>query len=379
MAVATIKHFVKGTTTPLASIFGSGFLVIVSVLAGVVGSYSIIAVACICLLAYMIGGVIRFNIVHAEPALHNETLGRTALTFEILSNIALIPAYVISITLYLRILSSYGLGFLEMDTDQNEQILTTGIIVFILLVGVIKGLAVLERFEKWALIATMVIIAGLIAAFATYNISMLTTDAMIFPDYPNRHPWDVLTILAGTVIIVQGFETTRYLGDEYDPQTRVRACRNAQIISTVVYLIFVALATPLMHFLSDTVSENALMSLAKIVAIWLPVPLVAAAVLSQFSAATADTIGASGNILEFFRHHIGEKATYILICVFAIVLTWTSSTLEILALASRAFAFYYLMQSMVALSITKSPPQRIYFSVLSTVLAFVVVFAVPVS
>jgi hypothetical protein len=36
------------TATPLASIFGSGFLVIVPVLAGAVGPYVWLAMACVC-------------------------------------------------------------------------------------------------------------------------------------------------------------------------------------------------------------------------------------------------------------------------------------------------------------------------------------------
>ncbi len=34
---------INATTTPLASIFGSGFLVIVPILAGAVGRYSVVA------------------------------------------------------------------------------------------------------------------------------------------------------------------------------------------------------------------------------------------------------------------------------------------------------------------------------------------------
>ena len=52
----------KATSTPLASIFGSGFLIIVPILTGAVGIYSVYAMAGVCLLAYAVGTVIRFNI-----------------------------------------------------------------------------------------------------------------------------------------------------------------------------------------------------------------------------------------------------------------------------------------------------------------------------
>ena len=59
----------------------------------------------------------------------------------------------------------------------------------------------------------------------------------------------MLTIIAGTLIVVQGFETPRYLGDEFDAETRIKASRLSQIISTMVYILFVALVLPLVHLL----------------------------------------------------------------------------------------------------------------------------------
>ncbi len=60
---------VQATITPLSSIFGSGFLVIVPILAGAVGGYSVVAMAVSLRIAYAVGSVIRYNITHAEPAL----------------------------------------------------------------------------------------------------------------------------------------------------------------------------------------------------------------------------------------------------------------------------------------------------------------------
>ena len=46
------------------------------------------------------------------------------------------------------------------------------------------------------------------------------------------------------MITVQGFETVRYLGDEYDAGTRIRASRLSQLVATSIYVGFVAVATP---------------------------------------------------------------------------------------------------------------------------------------
>ena len=57
-----MNKLIDATSTPLSSIFGSGFLIIVPILAGAVGSYSVLAMAVVCALAFAVGSVIRFNI-----------------------------------------------------------------------------------------------------------------------------------------------------------------------------------------------------------------------------------------------------------------------------------------------------------------------------
>ena len=73
MKIKKMNLLTKATITPLASIFGSGFLIILPILAGAVGTYSVYAMAAVCLLAYAIGSVIRFNIKNAEPVLTNNS------------------------------------------------------------------------------------------------------------------------------------------------------------------------------------------------------------------------------------------------------------------------------------------------------------------
>ena len=56
---------------------------------------------------------------------------------------------------------------------------------------------------------------------------------------------------------------------------------------------------------------------------------------------------------------------------------WSASTFEVLALASRAFAFYYLLQCLVAISVSRSSVQRAGMALLAAALGFITVFAVP--
>ena len=51
------------------------------------------------------------------------------------------------------------------------------------------------------------------------------------PPVPDKGLVEVLLVLGGIVITVQGFETVRYLGDEYDAETRIWASRVAQLVA----------------------------------------------------------------------------------------------------------------------------------------------------
>jgi len=97
----------QATLTPLSSIIGSGFLVIAPLLASVVGVNSPIAVTAIVILAYAIGSVIRFNILHAEPYLHDKTGHPAMYEIELFANIILSLAYVTAVAFYLSLLSTF--------------------------------------------------------------------------------------------------------------------------------------------------------------------------------------------------------------------------------------------------------------------------------
>ncbi|MCK7597864.1 hypothetical protein M0G74_11335 [Microbulbifer sp. CAU 1566] len=373
------RALVRATCTPLASIFGSGFLVMVPILAGAVGAYAVLAMALVCALAFCVGSVIRFNIRHAEPALAASPKEST-LAFERSSDLALVMAYVISVCLYLHILSAFVLGSLHLDTGVNEDALTTAVIVFITVIGVTRGLESLAALEGIALAVTLVIIVLLIGGFALHDLHAWRSPAGLTLFHPKPHSlWEILTIVAGTLIVVQGFETTRYLGDSFQADTRIRASRWSQLISTGVYLVFIAVALPLVHTLNGKYDDNSLIHLAAAASSVLVAPLVIAAAMSQFSAAVADTLAATGNLAEVTHHQLKLRFATLLVGAGAIALTWSADTLEIVALASRAFAFYYLLQCLVAISVSQSAWQRTLFATVAVALAFITVFAVPAS
>jgi hypothetical protein len=321
--------------------------------------------------------VIRFNIKNAEPVLANQP-GEATLALERTSDLALVIAYVVSVCLYLHILSAFVLGGMGGDNPLNEDLLTSAVIIVITIIGMVKGLDVLDSLEEWALYVTLAIIAVLIFGFGIRDwAEWQSPSGFTMIKALDHTPWEILTIVAGTLIVVQGFETPRYLADRFPAELRIRASRWAQIFSTVVYVSFVALALPLLHTLNGKYDDDSLIALVGVVSSLLVAPLVLAAALSQFSAAVADTLAATGNLSEATHGHISSKWGCLFVGGGALALTWSGNTYEILALASRAFAFYYMMQCFVAISVSRSMIQRLGMAFLSVALGFIAIFAVP--
>jgi len=375
----------RAMVTPLASIIGSGFLVAAPLLAHAANGWALPAMAGIVLVAYGIGEVIRYNIRYAEPLLSGEQVSRDQqsnllLVVERFSALVLGLAYVISVAFYLRLLASFVLRAMEMESEFLANMITTGILVFIALIGLWRGLGGLESLEKIAVSIKLAIIAALLVGLAGFDVEWLAqADSEI--RYRPMEDWVYsLQLLAGILLIIQGFETSRYLGAEYDAETRIRTMRYAQILAGVIYLLFIGLSLPLLGDFHDQRDETAIIALSAMVASILPAMLIVAAVMSQFSAAVADTAGSGGLLSEFSRRRLTPSFGYALVAATAIVLVWSATIFEIITIASRAFAFYYLLQCVVALIASRGRGhfvRRVGFVAVASLLLLVVVFAIP--
>lgn len=337
--------FWRATVTPLASIIGSGFLVVVPLLAGVAGPLSVVAIAAVVALSFWIGDAIRFTMRH------NESLGlagtTTAPALERLSDLALAAAYVISITFYIRLMSGFVLTGLDVYSPFNADVLATAVLLFIGLYGWRRGLGGLERLEEYSVTIKLAIIASLLAGLLYHDASQ--GYGLNGLPLPSSGLWDGLRELAGMLLIVQGFETSKYLSSAYSAPMRCRSMTFAQILAGIIYVAFVALAMPMMpQFVGMAPSETAIIDLSRNITLALPVMLVIAAAMSQFSAAIADTIGAGGVAEEESRGHVPARVSYLGIALLAVALIWNSNIFQVVALASRAFAFYYMLQAISA-------------------------------
>lgn len=373
--------FWQATITPLASIIGSGFLVAVPMLASIAGRYALLAMLLIVVVSLWLGSALRYNMGHAS---REQQPGYRALAaLERFSELALALAYVISITFYVRLLSGFVLTGIDAYSIVGADIAATAVLLFIGVYGWRNGLAGLERMETYSVTLKLAIIAALLFALAVYAIGQGGLNAGFTTSTP--FGWQQLCQLAGLLLVVQGFETSKYLGASYSVGLRMRSMAAAQCIAGAIYIGFVALAQPLMPALADQpASETAIINMVAVVTLILPFMLVVAAAMSQFSAAIADTIGAGGVIETESRERISSRRGYLLVAVLAVVLTWSCNIFEVIALASRAFALYYLIQTVqsVWLSATESNASWRWlrasgYVVLSVVLLFIMLFAAP--
>jgi len=377
----------QATLTPLSSIIGSGFLIMSPLLASVVGGLSPIAVIGIVVLAYAIGSVIRFNIMHVEPRIKDNSLSKTTREVEYLGDIALVLAYMVAVAFYLSLLSSFLFSYLGIDNLDAERWLTTIIILFISIVGYKRGLGGLEKLEAISMTAQLSIVFALLIGLAAFSYLFYTSGESLNFDFPQRDFSTQIRILAGALLVVQGFETSRFLGEKYNSEIRVASMKKAQIISGILYVVSVVLFLPVVQHLDlQHIQMAKIVNVTGMAAIVLPFMLIGAALLSQFSAAVADTGGGGGLLSENSGNKLSTRVSYLGISICAILLVWAVELIEIITLASRAFAFYYFLQTLLALNFCYrdcSPESRmslwtrIFFITLAIILAYIIFFAIP--
>ena len=373
-----MTRVLRASVTPLASIFGSGFLIIVPVLERTLGGLAVLGAVGVSAMAWMVGSAIRHNVRVVEPLAARRALDGTNLRLERLSDVVIAVAYVVSIALYLRIMAEYVVDYVSPGGDTATSAVAAAALAIIVVVGITRGFSGLDLMERLALGAVLILTTILGATFLFESGDRLLGEGLDLPPVPDSGIGETLLMLGGVVITVQGFETIRYLGDEYDAPTRIWASRAAQAIAASIYVGVVIVASPLMGIGTAAGADATLLDIAERVAPFLALPLVACAILSQFSAATADTVAARENLRARFPQLLRGDRAYALSGVAAVAMIWTIPTFTIVTIASRAFAAYYCLQCVVAFRTASSLRARAGFAALAMVMGLIALLALPV-
>ena len=374
------SEFWRATVTPLASIMGSGFLICASLLASVVGNLSPLVMAALLGLSWLIGGAIRFNIRcigdqgdsggkdpdssddangsiqdHRLHQSHQAASWLRGISIEKISHWVLAVAYLISVTYYIKLLAQFSLDRFGMGQGLPPKILATVVLASIAGVGFAFGLKVIERIEGYAINLNLAMIAALLAALAVHNFGLWRSGDWQLPDLSgDADRWTAFRTCLGLLIVVQGFETSRFLGSEHSAAVRARTMNAAQTIAAVIYLVFLGLMLVVMtpDQASTDAGVTAIVTLAAAVAAVLPLMITIAAVGSQFSAAVADTAGCGGLLASLsdsnWTDWLTARRSYLLIGGVTIAMVWSVDVLSVIAYASRAFAAFYALQCWIA-------------------------------
>jgi hypothetical protein len=364
----------RATLTPLASIIGSGFLVLAPLLLRHFGVHAATMMVALCVLAYALGAAIRYNIaavddgiVEPPPLAAVETAASWALAF----------AYVVSVAYYLNLLGAFALAGVGGAPAGAARGLATAMLILVAGLGWRGGLRALERAESFSVALKLAVIVGLLAGMTA---ALGTTPATGGRPPEPVHAFDALRLAFGMVITVQGFETSRYLRGAYDPATRVRTMRRAQVIASLIYVVYIALAARLFDAGTVPSSETAIIGLTAGVASVLPPMLVVAALAAQFSAAVADTSGCGGLVHELSGRRVPPRLAYVALALGATLLTWSADVFQIISHASRAFALYYALQCTLAAARARQRHQALRsvgFAMLAAVMAAATLLGIP--
>lgn len=373
----------KATVTPLASIIGSGFLIVAPLLHSVFGKWAPVGIIVLVVLGYGIGNVIRFNIIHVEQYLLNNPKSFIG-NLEKISQMALGISYAISVAFYVSLFSSFVSKEVGISSIQVMKWITTITLLSIMIISWLRGTRGLERIELVAVTIKLAVIGGVLLALAIYDVS---TQAHWFQHGPIKELglFEKLSMLAGMLMVTQGFETTRFMGEHYSPEIRRKASRNSQWISIIIYVLFIGLTCPI--FLSFPITElnetTVSISLGQAISV-LPLLLLGAAIASQLSAALADTIGGGGLLKEIIPSKLSIKLYYMMIIALAIILIWSANVFEIINFASKGFAIYFLLQVLISIKFINQDILRVKRALanwgslfLVLILLFVIFFSTP--
>jgi hypothetical protein len=229
------------------------------------------------------------------------------------------------------------------------------------------------------------IVTALLIGIFVYDYNFIQSERSLFFDVQDRELLDKVFILAGILLVVQGFETSRFLGEKYHAEVRVRTMRRAQLISGALFVISVIALMPIVQHLNlEHIQVAEIVAATGLAATALPLMLIVAAVMSQFSAAVADTVGAGCLASESSHGKLPTNKGYLVVSILAIILVWTADLLEIISFASRAFALYYLLQCFVAIMANHHHYESkfrhlhsAHFATVAGILTFIVIFAMP--
>jgi hypothetical protein len=336
----------KGTVVPLASIMDVGFIVFSPIIILLVGWGAPLAMFGLCMLGILTAYAFSYNIRHYEPLVDKPD---PLHAWESSADWALIAASIVNNAYYALLLTT--LVLLPLGDLYSVGLAATtaaAVLAGLTIYGFARGLEGLNEVGNRTTAFNLSAITAVLVAFAVYNVQQLVGGDFHWPDYDPAGDADTLRKLLGLFALVQGFEASRYLGAYLSADKRIETMRAAQYIASVAFVLFIALTLVLFTTVEAPRDATAIFVVSEQVSVFLPFLIMAVALGSQLSAIVNGTESRADLLAQKVGDRVPRRWTIPLILVPSIILVLLTDVDSAVALASRTFAAYYLLQAYIA-------------------------------
>ena len=181
---------------------------------------------------------------------------------------------------------------------------------------------------------------------------------------------------------MQGFEAARYIGGRFAGELRITTMRIAQIVSSVVFVALVAFVIILFVQVQTDFSAQSIFIVADEVGDAMPWLILLAALGSQTSAIIGATMSRSDMLAshQVLQRKVPRKTTFLILLLPAIALFLLADVPQAVALASRVFAAYFVLQAIIAWILARRRSNWgavAGFTVVGAMMATIAVFGLP--
>ena len=368
----------QAMVVPLANIMDVGFLVLSPIIVVLVGYQAPLFMLGICLMAMATGFVISYNIRAYEPLVGTSDRIHSIAAA---ANWSLFGASMVNIAYYTQLLMTLILLPLAVYTEDRVTLTSVILLILVIVAGYRGYLPAMNRLGDRTTAFNLAALFAVLAAFAVYNVAEAFSGRWDFPTYEPVVGSTELRQLLGLFAMVQGFEASRYIGNRFAGEVRIATMRWAQVISTAVFAALIALVLlPFGQFRPDA-DATAIFVVSREVSPYLPWLILIAAIGSQLSAITNATSSRSDLLIEATRGSIHRKYTFPILLVPAIVIVVFTNVTAAVAIASRVFALYFVLQSVIAVTLAfraKAWPAVTASAVVGLVMLTITVFGLPI-
>ena len=368
----------KATVVPLAEIMDVGFIVFSPIIILLFGYDATWAMLGLCLLGILTGVAISYNVNNYEPLLgKRDPLHR----WNSVALWALLAASVVNVGYYAQLLMT--LVWLPLGDVYSPGLVTATaalLLAVLTIYGFAKGLMALNDLGNRTTAFNLSAIVAVLVAFAAYNVQRLVAGDFAWPHFNAPDDTEAFRKLLGLFVLVQGFESSRYIGAYFSADMRVTTMRSAQYISSAVYVLFVAFSLVLFASVMAPHDVTAIFEVSEQVSAFLPFLIMAAALGSQLSAIVNDTETRTEMLAGQVGDRLPRRWTFPLFLVPSILVVLLTDVSSVVALASRVFAAYYLSQALIAGRLAWRGGRWAwvaFFAIIALAMTVVAVFGLP--